>query len=139
MAPAGCPAYRPSAAADDRLRTKVDGVDLVASCPNHMNSPLSYIDPTAVESVQVFAGVTPGERRWRQHRRQHLWCSRRRPPSPGPGAHLATGSVGAFYRSNGESWGGNLSGTYASDSLSLNYTGAYAQSDNYRAGSDFKD
>ena len=40
--------------ADDRLRTKVDGVDLVASCPNHMNSPLSYIDPTAVESVQVY-------------------------------------------------------------------------------------
>ncbi len=45
--------------ADDRLRTKVDGMDLVAACPNHMNSPLSYIDPTAVESVQVYAGVTP--------------------------------------------------------------------------------
>ena len=24
--------------ADDRLRTKVDGMDLIASCPNHMNS-----------------------------------------------------------------------------------------------------
>jgi iron complex outermembrane receptor protein len=27
--------------ADDRLRIKVDGMDLIASCPNHMNSPLS--------------------------------------------------------------------------------------------------
>ncbi|HYN77691.1 MAG TPA: hypothetical protein VES73_07855, partial [Lamprocystis sp. (in: g-proteobacteria)] len=36
----------------------MDGMDLVASCPNHMNSPLSYIDPTAVDRVQVFSGVT---------------------------------------------------------------------------------
>jgi hypothetical protein len=26
--------------ADDRLRTQVDGMDLIAACPNHMNSPL---------------------------------------------------------------------------------------------------
>ena len=45
--------------ADDRLRTQVDGMDLVAACPNHMNPPLSYIDPTAVAHVDVYAGVTP--------------------------------------------------------------------------------
>ncbi len=45
--------------ADDRLRTQVDGMDLVAACPNHMNSPLSYIDPTAVANIDVYAGVTP--------------------------------------------------------------------------------
>ena len=32
--------------ADDRVRIQVDGMDLVASCPNHMNPPLSYLDPT---------------------------------------------------------------------------------------------
>ena len=45
--------------ADDRLRTQVDGMSLVASCPNHMNAPLSYIDPTAVKNIQVYSGVTP--------------------------------------------------------------------------------
>jgi iron complex outermembrane receptor protein len=45
--------------ADDRLRIKVDGMDLNSSCPNHMNAPLSYIDPTAVENVRVYSGVTP--------------------------------------------------------------------------------
>ena len=45
--------------ADDRLRTQVDGVDIAAACPNHMNPPLSYIDPTAVASIDVYAGVTP--------------------------------------------------------------------------------
>ena len=34
--------------ADDRLRIKVDGMDLIASCPNHMNPALSYLDPSNV-------------------------------------------------------------------------------------------
>ena len=45
--------------ADDRVRVQVDGMDLVAACPNHMNSALSYIDPTQVGSATVFAGITP--------------------------------------------------------------------------------
>ncbi|MGB5737405.1 MAG: TonB-dependent receptor plug domain-containing protein, partial [Thiohalocapsa sp.] len=124
--------------ADDRLRTKVNGVDLVASCPNHMNSPLSYIDPTAVESVQVYAGVTPVSVGGDSIGGSILVQSAA-PAFADPGAQLTTGSAGAFYRSNGKSWGGNLSGTYATERVSLNYTGAYAQSDNYQAGSDFKD
>jgi iron complex outermembrane receptor protein len=124
--------------ADDRLRTKVDGVDLVASCPNHMNSPLSYIDPTAVESVQVYSGVTPvsvgGDSIGGS-----IVVQSAAPVFANPGEHLAQGEMGTFFRSNGNSWGGNLSGTYATDSLSLNYTGSYAQSDNYKAGGDFKD
>ena len=32
--------------ADDRLRIQVDGMDLMSACPNHMNSALSYIDPS---------------------------------------------------------------------------------------------
>ncbi|MDP2852556.1 MAG: TonB-dependent receptor plug domain-containing protein, partial [Gallionella sp.] len=31
--------------ADDRVRVKVDGMDLISACANHMNPPLSYIDP----------------------------------------------------------------------------------------------
>jgi hypothetical protein len=34
-------------------------MDLISSCANHMNPPLSYIDPTNVGSVRLFAGVTP--------------------------------------------------------------------------------
>lgn len=45
--------------ADDRLRIKVDGMDLISACGNHMNPPLSYLDPTNVSHIQVFAGITP--------------------------------------------------------------------------------
>ncbi|NEX18948.1 TonB-dependent receptor plug domain-containing protein [Thiorhodococcus mannitoliphagus] len=124
--------------ADDRLRTKVDGMDLVASCPNHMNSPLSYIDPTAVESIQVYSGVTPVSLGGDSIGGSILVQSAA-PAFADPGERLVKGETGIFYRSNGDSWGGNLSGTYATDSLSLTYTGSYAQSDNYKAGGDFKD
>ena len=33
---------------DDRLRIKVDGMDMIAACPNHMNPPLSYMAPSDV-------------------------------------------------------------------------------------------
>ena len=124
--------------ADDRLRTKVDGVSLVASCPNHMNAPLSYIDPTAVQSVEVFSGVIPvsvgGD---------SIGGSILVESAPAEfaasGEHLAQAEAGVFYRSNGDSWGGNLTATYATDTVSFRYAGSYAQADNYNAGGDFKD
>jgi iron complex outermembrane receptor protein len=124
--------------ADDRLRTQVDGVDVAAACPNHMNPPLSYIDPSAVDSVDVYAGVTPvsvgGDSIGGT-----ILARTADPRFADPGASLLVGSAGAFYRSNGDGGGGNLAGAYATDRLSLGYTGSYAQSDNYQAGDDFKD
>ncbi|WP_230370091.1 TonB-dependent receptor plug domain-containing protein [Paludibacterium denitrificans] len=45
--------------ADDRLLVKTDGMSLISSCPNHMNSPLSYMDASKVDSVQVLTGTAP--------------------------------------------------------------------------------
>ncbi len=45
--------------ADDRLRIKVDGMDLIAACPNHMNPPLSYVEPSNLEQIRVYAGISP--------------------------------------------------------------------------------
>jgi iron complex outermembrane receptor protein len=124
--------------ADDRLRIKVDGMDLVASCPNHMNPPLSYLDPTNVGKITVYSGITPvsvgGDSIG------GTIIAETAPPTfaePGHGV-LFTGEIGGFYRSNGDAYGGNVSATAASDSISLSYTGAYAKSDNYKAGGDFK-
>ena len=123
--------------ADDRLRTKVDGMDLVAACPNHMNSPLSYIDPTAVASIDVYAGVAPvsvgGDSIGGS-----IVVRSADPAFAKPGEQLLNGEAGTFYRSSGDGWGGNVAGTWATESLSLSYTGAYTQADNYVAGGDFK-
>ena len=44
---------------DDRVQIVVDGMDPISACANHMNPALSYIDPSNVGSIKVFAGITP--------------------------------------------------------------------------------
>lgn len=46
-------------ALSDRVKTVVDGMQITASCGNFMNPPLSYIAPTAVADLALYAGLTP--------------------------------------------------------------------------------
>lgn len=124
--------------ADDRLRIKVDGMDLIASCPNHMNPPLSYLDPTQVGQVEVHAGLAPVSSGGDSIGGTIL-VETPAPAFAAPGQGLLSqGEVGGFYRSNGDAHGANLSATVASDRLSLSYSAATAQAGNYQAGGDFK-
>lgn len=125
--------------ADDRLRITVDGMDFIASCPNHMNPPLSYLDPSSVGRLKVYAGIAPvsvgGDSIGGTIIAETL-----APEFAGPGQGvLAKGEIGAFYRSNGKAQGGNVAASLASENINLSYTGATARADNYQAGGDFKD
>lgn len=124
--------------ADDRLRIKVDGMDLIASCPNHMNPPLSYVDPSNVGEVKVFAGISPvsvgGDSIGGTIQLETL-----APEFAVAGDDdIVKGELGAFYRGNNEAYGGNATATYASDRLSVRYSGSWSQADNYSAGGNFK-
>jgi iron complex outermembrane receptor protein len=124
--------------ADDRLRIKVDGMDLISACGNHMNPALSYIDPSNVESIQVFSGLAPVSSGGDSIGGTILVDSAAPAfAKPGEGV-LKKGEAGAFYRSNSNAYGGNLSATIASETLSLTYNGSTAKSDNYHAGDNFK-
>jgi len=124
--------------ADDRLRVQVDGMDLMPACPNHMNSALSYIDPTKVASVTVFAGVTPvsvgGD---------SIGGTTQVKSAPPEFARagetvFVEGQAGTFFRSNGRGLGYNYGGTLAGRWASLSYSESSSQADNYTAGRDFK-
>ena len=124
--------------ANDRVRTKVDGMDLIASCPNHMNPPLSYIDPGNVEALEVYAGVAPvsvgGDSIGGT-----IVAESRAPQFAAPGqGSITKGEIGAFYRSNNKARGANVAATYATERASISYSGATSQADNYTAGGDFK-
>lgn len=124
--------------ADERVRTKVDGMDLIASCPNHMNSPLSYIDPSNIGTLKVYAGISPvsvgGDSIGGT-----IIAETRAPEFAAHGqGSLVKGEAGAFFRSNNNARGANVSATYATESVSLNYAGATAEAGNYAAGGDFK-
>ena len=124
--------------ADDRVRIVVDGMDLVSSCGNHMNPPLSYIDPTRASKLEVFAGITPvslgGDSLGGTIRVESA-----EPVFAGAGeGHLIAGKLGAFHRSNGDARGMDVATTFAGEHLSLDYTGSIAEAGNYSAGGDFK-
>jgi len=124
--------------ADERIRTRVDGMDLIAACPNHMNPPLSYLDPAQVGEARVWAGITPvsvgGD---------SIGGTIEVDTQPATFAEsgegvIHEGEIGAFYRSNGDAHGANLSATLATDTVSLSYSGGFSKADNYDAGGDFK-
>lgn len=124
--------------ADDRLRIKVDGMDLIASCPNHMNPALSYIDPTNVGMLKVYAGISPVSSGG-DSIGGTIIAESRAPEFAVPGqAAITQGVVGTFYRSNNKASGANLSATYATDQFNISYSGATSKADNYTAGGDFK-
>lgn len=124
--------------ADDRLRIKVDGMDLIASCPNHMNPPMSYIDPSNVSSVRVYAGLTPVSVGGDSIGGTVIVESSAPTFAVTGEGHLFKGEAGAFLRSNNSAKGANIAATVATESLSLNYNGSVSEANNYKAGGNFK-
>lgn len=124
--------------ADDRVRIKVDGMDLISSCANHMNPPLSYIDPSNVENIKVFAGITPvslgGD-----SIAGTIQVNSATPEFAKDGQDLLIkATLGTFYRSNNDARGVNLSTSVANDKVYMRYTGSTVEANNYSAGKDFK-
>jgi iron complex outermembrane recepter protein len=113
-------------------------MDLIASCPNHMNPALSYLDPSQVGSITVYAGISPvslgGDSIGGS-----IIAETRAPEFAAPGqGSIARGEVGAFYRSNNDAVGGNVSASYATENVNLTYTGTHSEANNYTAGKNFK-
>ena len=120
---------------DDRLRIKVDGMDLIAACPNHMNPPLSYMSPSDVGQMTVFAGITPVSVGGDSIGGTVISESRAPEFTAAP---AFDGDIGGFSRSNNSASGTNLSLSRTSENLYANYSGSYSSGDNYTAAKDFK-
>ena len=124
--------------ADDRVRVQVDGMDVTSSCPNHMNSPLSYISPSQVRSATVFAGITPVSVGGNSIGGTIQLESAPPEFAGAAGELLARGRAGSFFRSNGRGYGYDFGVAMAGRDLGLSYRESTAQSDNYSAASPFK-
>jgi iron complex outermembrane receptor protein len=124
--------------ADDRLRIKVDGMDLTSSCPNHMNPPLSYVTPGNVEKIDVYAGVSPVSAGG-DSIGGSIIVESTQPQFAGPDEdNITSRQISSYYQSNNEARGVNLNGDYATQEFNINYNGSYSKANNYEAGGDFK-
>lgn len=120
--------------ADERVRVLVDGVERPSACSNHMNPPLSMIDPSQVASVQALTGLTPVSAGGDSL--VGTVAVNSAPPlfaKPGAGV-LTKAKASGFTRSNGKNRGGSLGSTLATDKLSLSYAGSTARAGDFTDG-----
>lgn len=119
--------------ADDRVATFVDGMPLMADCPNHMNPALSQISLDEVSHSVAIAGITPvslgGDSTGGT-----ISVERKDPQFAREGNILVTGDGREDWRSNGGGSGAGGSITVANDMLSLRYSGSYTHASDYTAG-----
>lgn len=119
---------------DDRLRTTVDGMQTTSACANHMNPPLSYIDPANVGNIQAIAGITPvslgGD-----NIGGTVAIESAPPVFAAPGAATrSTGKLSTYYRSQGDAAGASLTASIATANASLGYAGGVQHASSYRDG-----
>ncbi|MBK7645930.1 MAG: TonB-dependent receptor [Betaproteobacteria bacterium] len=120
--------------ADDRLKITVDGMSITSACPNHMNPALSYIDPAALGQVNVYAGIVPVSQGGDSI--GGAIAVKSVPPAfAEPGQGLKTsGSLNAFYRSNGDVTGVGARAAIATENFSIGYVGNTVDAGNYKDG-----
>jgi iron complex outermembrane receptor protein len=124
---------------DDRVKILVNGMSITSACANHMNPPLSYIDPSQVEAAEVVAGVTPVSKGG-DSLGGTIIIDSAAPQFAGSGGGLTTsGSISAYYRSNGDGIGFAGSASAATQNVSVAYKGAWSKADNYARGDDGPD
>ncbi|OEZ54201.1 vitamin B12 transporter BtuB [Janthinobacterium sp. HH103] len=120
--------------ADDRLKIRIDGMELTSACANHMNAPLSYIDPQQVQRIRLIAGVTPVSAGG-DSIGGTIEVQSNAPVFARPGAGLLTqGSFAVSGRSVNNSVATSVHATAASDVLSIGYSGAYTRGHSYEDG-----
>jgi iron complex outermembrane receptor protein len=117
----------------DRVNILVDGMQTGVGCPNEMNSPLSYIDPSQVGSAKVFAGITPvsvgGDSLGGT-----IIVTSGAPVMSSDGALHVSGQASAYYRSNDHAIGGSIQANLAGEDFAIRYSGAMVGADNYSGG-----
>lgn len=124
--------------ADDRVKIAVDGMELLATCPNHMNPPLSSLAPAQVAGARVFLGLSPlslgGDSLG-----SALVVDSLVPHFGEPGADWTTqGLLGLQGRQQGRAFGLDLALDGGDGEHALAYRLSHAEAGNYRAARPFK-
>ncbi|MGR8930361.1 MAG: TonB-dependent receptor plug domain-containing protein [Gammaproteobacteria bacterium] len=119
---------------DDRVRIDINGMTLTSACANHMNPPLSYIDRSNIGKITILTGISPvslgGDSLGGT-----VKVETPEPVFAEPGKDiLINGSVSAFYRTNGDAFGGSIAAGVANQNVRLDYTGSHTESNNYNDG-----
>lgn len=121
---------------DDRVRVVINGMAINAACPNHMNSQLSYVAPSAVGSARVLAGITPVSLGGDSISGTIIVDSKDPIFGATSDVSVVAAEASSFYRSNGDGFSSSLSATVANKGVSVGYEGSAARAKNFNGGGD---
>lgn len=122
----------------DRNRISVDGMDFLAACPNNMNPPLSYIAPSNVGEIRVYAGITPVSAGGDSIGGSIQVQSARPEFADADEGWQLTGAGGIGWRSNGNVRNADIAVNLADEVFSLRADASVARAGNYQAAGDFR-
>ena len=120
--------------ADDRINIQIDGAGVTASCSNHMNPALSYIDPSKVAIMDVWAGISPVRYGGDSIGGSIIVKSKNLVFSENPEKIKQTLNLKSYFKSNNENQGASLSYSVANDKTFFGYSGFDEKANNYRDG-----
>ena len=124
--------------AADRLKVRIDGMEVTAACGNQMNAPMSYIAPSQVGKVRVIAGITPVSAGGDSIGGTIELSSPEPEFASGDGSMLTKGGASINFRSINQELALSGNATIANDHLSVSYSGSRVKADSYSAGNGSK-
>lgn len=119
----------------DRVNIKIDGAQITASCPNHMNPALSYVDLEKIEEIEIFAGITPVSYGGDSLGGSIVVKTKELKFASSSEELVQLLQLKTFYRSNNENRGASLQYALASEKNYVSYEGLDERANNYRDGS----
>ena len=122
---------------DDRIKVKIDGMDIISSCANHMNPPLSYTSPANINDIDVLAGLSSVSQGGDNiggviNIKSNVIKFSENTPK------ISSGKLQTFFKSNNDAAGLNLSLSQFNQDIALKYFGSFVEANNSFAGSSFK-
>ena len=123
---------------DDRIKVKIDGVDIISSCANHMNPPLSYSNPANINHIDVLAGLSSVSQGG-DNIGGVITIKTNSINFSDNNKLLSNGKLQSFYKGNNDIAGLNLSFSHMGKETFLKYFGSFMEAKNTFSGSSFKE
>ncbi|AIY39467.1 TonB dependent receptor [Collimonas arenae] len=120
--------------AADRLKVRLDGMEVTAACGNQMNAPMSYMPPSQIGVTRVIAGITPVSIGGDSIGGTIELSSPAPQFADGKGKLLTKGGFSVSARSVNSEVTASANATVATDNFSVGYVASHSEAQSYKAG-----
>ncbi len=117
----------------DRVQVAINSMLISPACPNEMNPPLSFVNPSMIASMRAYLGVAPVSAGG-DYTGGKIIVETAPPKFPLESqGWVSSAMLSGFFRSNNNSYGVDASASIANHDTSISYTGGWVRAGDYHA------